>query len=45
MEQDIQSTSPKYPEWVLKHKKPGTEVRVVKGHYLKKRKLFLRFIF
>jgi transposase len=22
-----------YPDWVLKHKKPGTEIRVIKGHY------------
>jgi len=23
----------KHPEWVLKHKKPGTEIRLINGHY------------
>lgn len=26
-------TSSSHPQWVLKHKKPGTEIRLISGHY------------
>jgi hypothetical protein len=28
-----ETTPPKYPDWVLKHKRPGTEIRDIRGHY------------
>ena len=27
------ATSSRHPQWVVKHKKPGTEIRLIKGHY------------
>ena len=33
MKKPSKSQSSKRPEWVLKHKKPGTEIRLIKGHY------------
>ncbi|HVB02637.1 MAG TPA: transposase [Chitinophagaceae bacterium] len=33
MEKSKSSTPSPHPSWVLKHKRPGTEVRNIKGHY------------
>lgn len=29
----MKNTLPKHPVWLLKHKKPGTEIRLINGHY------------
>ena len=29
----MKKTSNSHPDWVLRHKKPGTEIRLIKGHY------------
>ena len=30
----IKKTTPsRHPQWVVKHKKPGTEIRLINGHY------------
>jgi len=33
MKQTKKTASSKHPSWVLKHKKPGTEIRFINGHY------------
>jgi transposase len=33
MKKQIKSPSSKRPAWLLKHKKPGTEIRFINGHY------------
>jgi hypothetical protein len=33
MEAKKKTASSKHPQWVLKHKQPGTEVRAIGGHY------------
>jgi hypothetical protein len=33
MKKQAESQPQKHPQWVLKHKKPGTEIRLINGHY------------